>query len=145
MTQGIEHVGLSVSDLERSIGFYRDVIGFSLARVMECPPEMRLGEVVGLPGCRARIAHLQTGKAMLELFEYRDPSGKPLLPDRSQADIGFIHVGITSTDVREDHARLRAKGVRFIHEPIEFRPGVWIAYFYGPDNEVCEIRESREG
>ena len=145
MMQGIEHVGLSVTDLDRSIAFYRDLIGFSLARVIDCPPEMRLGNVVALPGCRARIAHLETGKAMLELFEYRDPTGRPLLPDRTQADIGFIHVGITSTDVKADHARLKAAGVRFIHEPIEFRPNVWIAYFYGPDREVCELRQAQEG
>ncbi len=63
---------------------------------------MRLGEVVGLPGCRARIAHL----------------------------------------VRRDTTRLRDAGVAFLSAPVEFRPGVWIAYFRGPDGETCELRET---
>ena len=78
MIQGVEHVGLSVTNLERSLAFYCDLIGFTVIRVIECPPEMRLGDVVGLPGCRARIAHLRSGKAMLELLEYGDPSGRPI-------------------------------------------------------------------
>jgi catechol 2,3-dioxygenase-like lactoylglutathione lyase family enzyme len=142
MMTGIEHIGLSVSDLDRSIAFYRDILGFSVARIMECPPDMRLGDVVGLPPCRARIAHLQSGKAMLELFEYQDPRGRSIPGDRSQADNGYIHVGLTSTDLRADYEQLSRRGVRFIHEPIEFRPQVWIAYFYGPDGEVCELRQT---
>jgi catechol 2,3-dioxygenase-like lactoylglutathione lyase family enzyme len=145
MIAGLEHVGLSVRDLDRSVAFYRDVIGFTLLRIIECPPAMRLGDVVGMPGCSARIAHLGTGKAMLELFEYTDPRGRDIPADRAQADLGFIHVGITSTDTRADHARLLAAGVRFFNDPVEFRPGVWIAYFQGPDGEVCELRQAPEG
>ena len=142
MIKGIEHVGLSVTNLERSIAFYRDVIGFTVMKIIECPPEMRLGDVVGLPGCRARIAHLRSDMGMLELFEYQDPNGRPIPRDRSQADAGFSHVGIASTDVQADYQLLRSAGVKFLHEPIEFRPKVWIAYFLGPDSEVCEIRQS---
>ena len=145
MIAGLEHVGLSVSDLDRSIAFYRDVIGFTVLRVIDSPPAMRLGEVVGLPGASARIAHMGTGKAMLELFEYRDPRGRPIPVDRTQADNGFIHVGITSTDTRADWERLRKAGVSFISAPVEYRPGVWIAYFRGPDGEVCELRQAPEG
>jgi catechol 2,3-dioxygenase-like lactoylglutathione lyase family enzyme len=142
MIESLEHVGLSVADLERSIAFYRDVLGFTLVRIVESPPTMRLGDVVGLPGCAARIAHLVLGGTMLELFEYHDPEGRPIPPDRTQADRGFIHIGLRSSDTSADHARLAARGVRFIHDPLEFRPGVWIAYFHGPDGEVCELRQS---
>lgn len=142
MIEALEHVGLSVADLERSIAFYRDVLGFTLVRIVESPPSMRLGDVVGLTGAAARIAHLTLGATMLELFEYQDPRGRPIPPDRTQADLGFIHIGLRSSDTRADHARLANRGVRFIHDPIEYRPGVWIAYFLGPDGEVCEIRQS---
>ena len=142
MIESLEHVGLSAADLERSIAFYRDVLGFTLVRIVESPPSMRLGDVVGLSRASARIAHLTLGGTMLEIFEYQDPRGRPIPPDRTQADRGFIHVGLRSSDTRADHARLAARGVRFIHDPIEFRPGVWIAYFHGPDGEVCEIRQS---
>ncbi len=78
MITALEHVGLSVADLGRSIAFYRDILGFAVVRVLEVPPAMRLGDVVGLPPCTARIAHLTLGPAMLELFEYRDPQGRPI-------------------------------------------------------------------
>ncbi len=142
MIESLEHVALSVADLERSIAFYRDLLGFTLTRIVESPPSMRLGDVNGLPGSAARIAHLVLGAAMLEVFEYQVPRGRELAADRTQADHGLIHVGLKSTDTRADYARLAALGVPFFHEPVEFRPGVWIAYFRGPDGEVCELRET---
>jgi len=49
---------------------------------------------------------------------------------------------MTSSDTRADHARLCAAGVAFLSAPVEFRPGVWIAYFKGPDGEVLELRQT---
>jgi len=142
MITNIEHVALSVANLERSLAFYRDIIGFKVVRILECGPEMRLGDVNGMPDSTARIAHLYLGNNMLELFEYQNPRGKKLPSDHKQADHGLIHLGFTSTDARADYERLKEHGVKFFSEPIEFRPGVWIFYFYGPDGEVCELRES---
>ena len=97
--------------------------------------------MVGLPGCSARIAHLDAGSSMLEIFEYLDPRGNRLPADHTQADHGYTHIGFVSTDIQEDYAHLQKHGVKCVSEPIEFRPGVWIFYFYGPDGEVCELRE----
>jgi len=141
MISGLDHLALSVSDLGRSMAFYRDILGLELLRIVEAGPHMDLGRVNGMAGCTARIAHLKAGDLMLELFEYTEPRGRAVPPDRSQADQGYSHAGFTSTDVREDYARLREKGVRFIGEPVEFRPGVWIVYFRGPDGETCELRQ----
>lgn len=142
MLKGIEHVGLSVSDLDRSIAFYCDILGLKLDRVIECGIEMRLGDVVGMPDCTARITHLQSKKYMLELFEYTNPRGKPIPENTRQADNGFIHIGFTTTDMHADYARLKEQGVTFFNKPVEFRPGVWVVYFYGPDGEVVELRQT---
>ena len=138
----LDHAAISVADLDRSIAFYRDVLGLEVIRIIECPPERGLGRVVGMPGCAARIAHLQSGPVMLELFQYLEPEGRPLAPDHKQADRGLTHIGFTSTDARADYKRLKKLGVRTFGEPVEFRPGVWLFYFYGPDGEVCELRQS---
>ncbi len=135
----LEHTGLSVSSLERSISFYRDMLGFQLSRIIECPPDIRLGEVVGLPGCDARIAIMTLGDKTIELFEYFDPRGRPIPQERTQSDIGFSHLGFVSADIHADYDRLKSGGVAFYNEPLEYRPGVWVAYFYGPDGETCEI------
>lgn len=145
MIKGIEHVGLSVADLERSLAFYRDLLGFELLRVLDCAPEGDLGTVVGMPGCRARVAHLLLGGRMLELFEYAEPRGRVQADNACQADHGWIHTGLTSTDTRADYAQLREHGVEFLSEPVEFRPDVWIVYFKGPDDEVVELRQTPGG
>jgi len=124
MAEGIEHVGLSVSSLERSISFYCDILGFKLERIIESGPEMGLERNVGMRGAEARIAHLSTKKAMLELFEYKKPRGRPIRKDSKQADLGFIHMGITTRNLRKDYNYLKEKGVKFFGDPVEFRPGV---------------------
>lgn len=144
MITALDHMALSVRDLDRSLAFYRDLLGMEVIRVLDCPPSGRLGDVVGMPGCAARIAHLQKGRVMVELFEYRSPRGEAIPADRKQADLGWTHLGFASSDARGDYAELKARGVRFIGEPLEFRPGVWIVYFYGPDGEVCELRQTPE-
>ena len=144
MITGPEHFALSVQDLDRSIEFYRDILGLQVLRVLEFPSESGLGEVVDMPGCVARIGHLKRGGIMLELFEYEQPRGRPIPPEQKQADSGYIHIGFASTNVRSDYQRLSEQGVRFFGEPIELRPKVWIVYFYGPDGEVCELRETPE-
>lgn len=138
-------MALSVSDIQQSLAFYRDLLGFELVRELDCAPDSKLGEVVGMPGCAAKIAHLMCGETMLELFEYSDPRGTPTAKSLRQADHAFVHIGLQSSDVRGDHKDLQSKGVRFISEPVEFRPEVWIVYFYGPDGEVLEMRETPSG
>jgi len=138
----MEHVALSVSNLERSIDFYSKNFGFELLRVIN--GNELLGKVVGMLGCVARIAHLKSGNNALELFEYTVPKGKVIPEDRKQADKGFSHLGFRSSDVRKDYEMLKNEGVRFISEPVEFRNNVWLCYFYGPDGEVGEIRESEQ-
>jgi catechol 2,3-dioxygenase-like lactoylglutathione lyase family enzyme len=141
MITRVDHAALSVADLEKSLGFYRDLLGFTVERIIESTPEKRLGDVVGLPGCSARIAHLTSGGTMLELLEYTGPRGRPIRPDETQADQGWSHACFRTTDTRADYARLKAHGVSFIGEPLEYRPGVWIVYFRGPDGEVVELRQ----
>jgi catechol 2,3-dioxygenase-like lactoylglutathione lyase family enzyme len=141
----LEHAALSVSDMERSLIFYRDLLGMTVIR--DLAPGLggdKLGMVVGMPDCLARIVHLDLGGTMLELFQYMNPEGRSLPANHRQADIGFTHIGLSSNDVRADYQRLKAEGVAFISEPVGFRTGVWIVYFRGPDGEVCELRQAEE-
>ena len=142
MIEGLEHIGLSVSNLDKSIDFYCKNLHCEVIRILEAKPSPLLGKVVGMPGCTARIAHLKSGPNMLELFEYINPRGGKIPEGHRQADNGFIHAGFRSSDVRGDFVKLKNAEVKFISEPVEFRQDVWVCYFYGPDNEVCELRES---
>jgi catechol 2,3-dioxygenase-like lactoylglutathione lyase family enzyme len=142
MITQLEHAALSVANLDRSLAFYRDILGFQLIRIIEPRADAMLGTIVGLPGAQARIAHLGFGDNMIELFEYVVPRGKPAPKERTQADHGFSHIGFRSDDVRADYRKLKGQGVEFLDEPVEFRPGVWVVYFRGPDGEVGELRQT---
>jgi catechol 2,3-dioxygenase-like lactoylglutathione lyase family enzyme len=142
MALTVHHVGLSVSSLERSIAFYRDLLGFELLRIIDCPPEGRLGEVAALSGASARLAHMALGGQVLELLEFTHPQGKLIPADYTLADVGFSHICLSSDDIESDFLRLKERGVRFYTQPLEYRPGVHMAYFYGPDAETCELRQA---
>lgn len=137
----LEHTALSVADIERSLRFYCDILGFQVLRTIEPRADAKLGIIAGLPGARARIVHLKFGHTMFELFEYVTPQGRPISPKCCQADHGLIHIGFKSDDALADYARLKAKGVEFLSEPVKFRLGVWVVYFRGPDGEICELRQ----
>jgi len=141
MITKLEHTALSVADMERSLRFYRDLLGFKVIRTIEPRSDAKLGIIAGMPNARAQIVHLQFGEAMFELFEYVEPRGKPIPADRRQADHGLIHLGFKSDDAGADFKRLKDRGVEFLSAPVEFRPGVWVVYFRGPDGEVCELRQ----
>ena len=115
MTAIVDHVALSVRDLDTSIAFYRDLLGFEVRHIIEVPPRMNLGGITGMPPCTARVAHLFQGEVMLELFHYLDPEGRPV-GDRTQADRGFSHLGFLCSDIRADLVRLREAGVDMVGE-----------------------------
>lgn len=141
MITKLEHTALSVADIGRSLCFYRDILGFKVIRTIEARSDAKLGIIAGMPDARAKIVHLKFGEAMFELFEYVEPRGKQIAANRRQADHGLIHLGFKSNDACADYKRLKAQGVEFLSAPVEFRPGVWVVYFCGPDREICELRQ----
>jgi catechol 2,3-dioxygenase-like lactoylglutathione lyase family enzyme len=108
----IAHVGVTVSDLDRAVAWYRDVLGFDL---LGAPVEVRAGEghagivaadVFG-PGFGAfRQAHLAGANgAALELFEFVEPPAAAGPP-------GPFHVCVVARDVDRTADRIAGTGGR---------------------------------
>lgn len=140
MIKTLGHVGLGVSDMERSLKFYRDFLDMKVIMDMDISDD-RIGRVIGTPGAKCRIVHLQLGEMVLELFQYTQPIGSNLASKIQQFDQGLIHIGFEVSDFHKHIEQFLAQKIEFLGEPVEFRPGVWVAYFRGPDSEVIEFRQ----
>ncbi len=140
---GIHHVSRSVGDMERSLCFYRDLLGLEVALDTEMSGDM-LEREVGLDGARLRLVELATGpgEAMLELLEYSSPP-----PDASTrlrpCDVGAHHVAVLVNDIEEAYQHLDAAGVRFTCPPQEVDAGYFrghrTAYCFDPDGQILEL------
>jgi glyoxylase I family protein len=121
----IFHVNVNCSDLERSLAFYRDLVGFT-ATTRTAPPQPQPGEAFGLAQVQwdAWILSGDAGYAspVVDLLEWLvpEPAGAPAT-DPTAA--GFNRLCISTPDVAAMHARLRdaspALGVDVWSEPIE--------------------------
>ncbi len=129
--------------MDRSLSFYRDLLGMQLVLDSEMQGEM-LEREVALAGAHLRLALLQSGdSAFLELLQYYAPKGTPLAPNAGCADIGAHHVALLVPDIAAAFADLSTAGVRFTSSPQEvdagFFRGHWTAYCYDPDGLVVEL------
>ena len=135
----VDHVALSVKDIDRAIAFYRDVIG--MEKVFDREYDETMARLIDFDGTRVRIVHMKLADMVVELFDYHYPEGREPPPDRRQSDYGLTHIGFIVEDFWSTYQHLVDHGVRFLSDPVEVRPGVNVAYFYGAEYEVCEIRE----
>ena len=103
------HVGISVGDMEASLKWYKDNLGFELIKDDYIPP---LG---------ARICFIRNGDFDLELFKYDDPKPLPadrLTPNTDLQTIGTKHVAFEVADMAALKAKFLANGVDIAHETV---------------------------
>jgi lactoylglutathione lyase len=143
---GILHTGITVSDLDRSVAFYRDVLGLELlAQWDSAQPYLR--RVVGYPDAELRIALLRVPAAggatgpHIELLEYRRPRGHR--GDAATYHPGNVHVAFMVEDLDATHAALAARGVRFKSDPVLIdhgrNTGARAVYAFDPDDITLEF------
>jgi catechol 2,3-dioxygenase-like lactoylglutathione lyase family enzyme len=138
------HTGYTVSDLDRSVAFYRDRMGMEVVAQQEKQGGY-LGRIVGYPEAHVRMAHLRVpgDDYVLELFEYLAPAGST--PDRIEpCDVGTAHLCIVVDDLPDAYQRLVDAGVdTFISPPVEVDTGIntggYGIYLRDPDGIVLEI------
>ena len=140
--ESMYHTGFTVSDIERSIEFYRDVLGMSLYRRQQGTAAY-LATITGFEGVRLEVALLKTpdGSGMLELLQYVSHPAPPT--ERETNRPGNGHLCFTVSDVHTACAELKARGVRLISEPAEITAGVhkgaFGVYLRDPDGFTVEL------
>lgn len=143
MIQGFHHSSRTVRSMERSLAFYRGLLGLEVVLDEELEGE-GLDRVVGLTGARLRVVELEVADGhLLELVEYHNPPGRDLQPGASPADVGAHHFALLVDDVDAVHRRLTAAGVRFTCPPQEIADGLFkgtrTTYCLDPDDLVIEL------
>ena len=146
---GVVHVNANCSDLERSLRFYRDLVG--LSPLTHTSPEPQDGAGFGLPG-RVRwdawLLHDARGPAApaVDLLEWKEPrpTGRPYA---AANHLGLFRLCLTSPDLGATHARLAAAGVPCLSPPavapIDPAAGVSVRFFCSldPDGTTVEFLE----
>ena len=128
----VDHVAVTVSDLDRSIEFYTRNFGFECQRI------------VPLRG-NGRVAVLRGAGFAIEMFA---PDGAlPLPGDRRTPDadlktIGVKHFALHVVDILAASDLLKANGVEFISEVMVGVRGVRRFFVRDPDGTPIEVTES---
>ncbi len=133
MIKTIDHIGIMTNNLQQSVEFYTDVLGFSISAKIE------MDDV----GFSAIFVEKNGGK--IELIGYRGE-----IPKRSESiEIkmggGSIpindHITFTVDDIGATITELKEKGVEFVLEPIQVEGGMKIASFKDPNGMLIELVE----
>jgi len=119
---------LAVTDVDRSVAFYRDRIGFEVEALYDDPP----------------YATLTLAGTRLSLAEQGHPAeDRPGVAMTAPAEPGRANVVLVveTDDARAEHRRLADEGVRFLAEPYEPPWGGCRFFCVDPDGYLVEIEQ----
>jgi catechol 2,3-dioxygenase-like lactoylglutathione lyase family enzyme len=93
-----DHTGITVINLERSLAFWRDLLGFELSHRAHQKGELA-EKITGVPGAEIQLAVLKTSTGhRIELLEYLAPADRRHIEPRP-CDVGSVHVALTVDDL----------------------------------------------
>ena len=140
----IHHACFTVSNMEKSIVFYRDLLGMTvLWDSVQAGVEYKgsvCDKITGCPGTEQHIVYLGIGGGILELVEYT-PTGKPL-ENHKASDTGAAHVCFKSEDINALHEKLLANNVT-VHCSPQKGISLLVMYFRDPDGIILEAVEGK--
>ena len=151
LAQSVEAVGMTVSDMDRSMAFFKDVLTFEPISDVEVAGQ-EYDRLQGVFGTRMRIVRMRLGDEQIELTEYLAPRGRPIPIDSRSNDRWFQHVAIIVSDMDAAYARLRLHNVEHASPEPQRLPdwnpaagGIKAFYFKDPDGHPLEILQFPEG
>ncbi len=131
------HITIRVSDLARSLSFYRD--GLGLRVIFDVALEgAGLEAVTGTRGARGRMVGLLvpgSGKVSLELLGFDHPPSVRPPPGRHT---GYANISLAVDDLDAAHAACLARGLRPLQAPVSVG-GVRMFFLADPDGTPLEI------
>ncbi len=144
-------VGMTVSDMDRSIEFYSKVLSFEKVSDIEVAGQ-DYEHLEGVFGLRMRVVRMRLGDEFIELTEYLAPKGRPFPVDSRSNDRWFQHIAVITSDMEKAYAWLRQNKVEHASTGPQRLPdwnkdaaGIKAFYFRDPDRHYLEILQFPEG
>lgn len=138
---GVSHTGLTTSDIERSIVFFRDILGFPVDEPVLYEDSM-FERVTGVKGANIRISYVKLPGHTLELLEYVKPLDKKASELRP-CDPGHIHLSLLVENIEDLVEKIREGGFETVG-PIQHVGGdepFKVIYAHGPDRLYLELMD----
>ena len=133
------HVGISVRDLDKTVLFFRDVMGME-EEYRTINEGDRISRVVGVDNAYMDVCVLRKGAVRIELLEYNNEQAKSKKNYKPQDEPGLVHIAFLVDDVEREYKRLKALGFEGYAPPMVAREnGPKITYIKGPDNVIIEL------
>ncbi len=116
MIKTIRHTGIIVKNIEKSLIFYRDKLGFKVIK-QSLENGIFIDNMLGLKNVSLTTVKMKIpgSKELIELLEYKEPEGKYI--NRKINDIGIGHVAFEVFKIDEVYSGLSKKGVKFLSKP----------------------------
>jgi len=138
-----DHTGITVANLERSLSFWRDVLGFELSHRAHHAGDLA-SEVTGVPGAEISLAVLKGYGHKIELLEYCAPADRKRVDPRP-CDVGSVHVAFTVDNLDAVLSAIAASGWKAVGKPqiLKTGPNVGkrVVYVRDPDGTTIEFMQ----
>jgi len=151
LVKAVDAVGLTVSDMDRSIEFFSKVLSFEKVSEVEVIGD-EFEHLQGVFGLRMRVARMKLGDENIELTEYIAPRGRPIPLDSRSNDRWFQHIAIITSDMDRAYQSLRQLRVEHVSTGPQRLPdwnknagGIKAFYFKDPDGHALEILQFPDG
>jgi catechol 2,3-dioxygenase-like lactoylglutathione lyase family enzyme len=137
------HIGICVTEPERSIGFYRDLLGFRLRSELRVSGEPS-DTLLQLRDVDLRAIYLERDGARIELLHYASPGTVGTDAPREMNRLGLTHLSLRVDDLAATVDRLRAAGVRVLDRSRIDIPdfGSAAVFVCDPDGTLIELVQS---
>src|SRR5438093_79433 len=145
LVKSVDAVGMTVSDMDRSVEFFSKVLSFEKTSDVEVAGS-EYEQLQGLFGLRMRVVRMKLGGEFIELTEYLVPKGRPIPVDSRSNDHWFQHIAIVVSDMDKAYQHLRSYKVQHASTAPQRLPdwnkaaaGIRAFYFRDPDGHNLEV------
>lgn len=145
LVRSVDAVGMTVSDMDRSVEFFSKVLSFQRISDVEVHGK-EYEKLTGVFGLRMRVVRMKLGAESIELTEYLAPQGRPIPVDSRSNDRWFQHIAVVVSDMDKAYQHLRSYKVRHASTGPQTIPvsnqaaaGIRAFYFKDPDGHNLEI------